>query len=182
MQINKVVNRINQLLAGEMYDYTYFESLLDETIDDINDALNTIYPCFSDVVALGFSEYNLFPERYIRNVVIKGAAHKFYTMDEEGINSAEQYGFEFQKALFIMLRDFSDKVPEKYRSTNTGGVDINLESGLPGWSTFYPTGGGIPIYTDNLLPTVIKTYEVELDAVVEDTTLIITEEEAQQVT
>lgn len=176
MQINKIVDRLNQLLAGEMYDYSFFEPFLDETIDDINDALNTIYPCFSDVVAAGLTEYNLFPERYIRNVVIKGAAHKFYTMDEEGIDSAEQYGWDYQKNLFMMYRDYSCAIPEEYQSESTGSVIFQTAQDVLDAEALLADEFPEVMVGSQDLPTIIKVYKTGTNATVKDNELIITEE------
>lgn len=102
------------------------EIFLDEVIDDINDALNSKFPAFSDlgrdVSHRATAEYNYFPDKYIRSVVCKGVASKFYTMDEEGSPTAEQYAREYAAALFYMTRDYIELVPEEYRSDSTGSV------------------------------------------------------------
>lgn len=102
------------------------EIFLDEVIDDINIALNSKFPSFSElwdnIEFTGNAEYNFFPDKYIRSVVCKGAAAKFYTMDEEGSPTAEQYAMEYATALFYMIRDYIELVPEEYRSDSTGSV------------------------------------------------------------
>lgn len=102
------------------------EIFLDEVIDEINDALNSKFPTFSELEDnmefTGNAEYNYFPDKYIRSVVCKGAASKFYTMDEEGSPTAEQYAREYATALFYMTRDYIELVPEEYRSESTGSI------------------------------------------------------------
>lgn len=104
---------------------------MDQVIDDINDELSTCYPVFSEVMAENASviepEYNFFPDKYIRSVVVKGAAYKFYIQDEEGIDTAERYGAEYYNAVFIMLRDFVSEVPEEYRVDHASSVDSDFE-------------------------------------------------------
>lgn len=106
--------------------YSRMEIFLDEVIDDINTALNATFPTFSElgdnIEFTGDAEYNFFPDKYIRSVVCKGAASKFYTMDEEGSPTAEQYAMEYSAALFYMTRDYLELVPEMYRSESTGSV------------------------------------------------------------
>lgn len=106
------------------------EIFLDEVIDDINDALNSKFPSFSElednIEFTGNAEYNFFPDKYIRSVVCKGAAAKFYTMDEEGTPTAEQYAREYAAALFYMTRDYIEQVPEEYRSDSTGSVVFDI--------------------------------------------------------
>lgn len=126
MKITNIVKRVNEFLAGEQLVYSRMEIFLDEVIDDINTALNATFPAFSElqenIEFTGEAEYDFFPDKYIRTVVCKGAASKFYTMDEEGTPTAEQYAMEYASALYIMTRDYIEKVPEEYRSDSTGSV------------------------------------------------------------
>ena len=105
------------------------EPFLDEVIDDINTALNATFPTFSELedkaenaIFTINTEYNYFPDKYIRSVVCKGAASKYYIMDEEGEPIAEQFAREYSIALFYMVRDYIEQVPEEFRSTSTGSV------------------------------------------------------------
>ena len=54
---------------------------------------------------------------YIRLVIVPGAAWHFYVNDEEGMQTATQYQTEFEKGLFLMLRDYATQVPELYQVT-----------------------------------------------------------------
>ena len=129
MLVYDIVKNINKMLAGEQLVYSKLEPFLDSVIDDINIQLNSCYPTFSEcefpsvLDTSAVSDY--FPDRYIRSVVIKGAAYKFYIMDEEGINTAEMFGYDYQDALYYMLRDFIDKVPEEYQDDSTGSLMID---------------------------------------------------------
>ena len=129
MKISQIVKKVNEFLAGEQVVYSRMKLFLDEVIDDINIALNSKYPTFSDlgdhVEYEGGVEYNFFPDSYIRSVVCKGAAAKFYTMDEEGSPTAEQYAREYATALFYMTRDYIEQVPEEFKADYTGSVLIN---------------------------------------------------------
>lgn len=80
MQIQDIVSGVNAKLAGETLTFTEMRLFLDEVIDDINAALNANFPVFSTLAAN--ANYNFFPDRYIRSVVIVGAASKFYVTDE----------------------------------------------------------------------------------------------------
>lgn len=117
--------------------YFRLEEFLDSTIDDINARLNSKFPAFSEIyneeTPLGNYDYNYFPDKYIREVVCKGAAYKFYIMDEEGITNAEQYRYDYEMALFLMQRDYIEQVPEEYRCESKGSVVINEDKG------YYPT-------------------------------------------
>jgi len=119
MHIHDIVDRINKALAGEALEYHEIEPFLDEVIDDINAKLNSRFPVFSEFTVQAYPgfypNYAFFPEEYIRKVVIKGAAFKFYTMDEEGMQAAAMYGYDYTNALFEMLRDYVDLVPYQFR-------------------------------------------------------------------
>lgn len=122
ININTIVNYINERLAGEQLLYSQLLVFLDSTIDDINQALNSNFPVFSEFTDTyeNYPEYNFFPDRYIRTVVVTGACAKFYICDEEGSTVAEQYQYEYQDALFKMVRDYSEQVPAEYRADNQG--------------------------------------------------------------
>lgn len=129
MLIGNIVKRINNMLAGEQLVYSQLEPYLDEVIDDINRNLNSCFPAFSeiekDILHIADTNYNFFPERYIREVVCKGAAFKFYIMDEEGSPTAEQYGQDYLTALFYMTRDFIEYVPPEYQAKTKGSLLID---------------------------------------------------------
>lgn len=115
MNITDVVKNVNQMLAGERCTFAELLPHLDYTIDSINEKLGACYPAFSDLPS-GAVAYDYFPDKYIRNVVVVGAAWRFYVTDEEGLNTALQYQADFEEALFKMQRDMLYKVPAKYQS------------------------------------------------------------------
>lgn len=126
MTINEIIKRINLYLAGEQLVYSRLEAFLDETIDDINAQLDAKFPTFGELSIsdsyTGETEYNYFPDKYIRSVLIPGTVYKWYTMDEEGIQTAEAYGMLYNQNLFYMVRDYLDLVPEEYRADNKASV------------------------------------------------------------
>ena len=121
-------------MAGEQLVYNQLAPFFDEVIDDINTQLNSTFPAFTeidlDTLSPGEVDYNYFPDKYLRSVVAIGAACKFYTMDEEGISTADQYYTKYQQNLFYMLRDYIDQVPEEYQSDSKGSVVISMESNV----------------------------------------------------
>jgi hypothetical protein len=141
MRFSNIIERINKKLAGEMLEYNELDMFLDEVVDDINSRLNSCYPAFSEIDAIHYpdhmilhtnpdgttttidKEYDFFPERYIRSVVVVGAAYKFYLNDEEGMDTAQAYGFEYKNALFEMQRDFIEYVPERWRTDPISAVN-----------------------------------------------------------
>ena len=130
MRISEIVKRTNEKLAGETLLYSQLQVYFDEVIDDINTKLNSKFPAFSEVFSANDLqqdlEYNYFPDKYIRTVVIIGAAYKFYCTDEEGIATAQQYAYDYNTNLFIMERDYSNLVPDEYKADSQGYLQGNL--------------------------------------------------------
>lgn len=125
MTITNIVDKINQELAGELLTYNELKPFLDQVIDDINSDLDACFPSFSDFTSENYPQYpdyNFFPDKYIRSVVIKGAAYKFYVMDEEGIPTAQQYQYNYIDNKFLMLRDYLEKVPDEYKADSYASV------------------------------------------------------------
>ena len=131
MKIKDIVKRTNTYLAGEQLVYQKLIPFYDAVIDDINSRLNSTFPSFSSLEFTSLESdtavYDYFPDQYIRSVVALGAAHKFYTMDEEGIAYDTTYEQEYERNLFYMTRDYIDLVPVEYQSDSTGGVLIHLD-------------------------------------------------------
>lgn len=127
MNIQTIVNRVNRKLAGEIETLEEIRDYLDDVIDMINTELNTIFPAFSELVD-GTVEYDFFPDRYVRSVLIPGAAFYYYQADEEGINASPGYENEFNKGLFFMKRDYSSSIPEEYQaSSKQGSITFEVE-------------------------------------------------------
>lgn len=133
MQLTNITARLNEMLGGERHGYSKLVSHLDKTIDDINAKLNSTYPAFSELPA-GASEYSYFPDRYIRSVVLPGAAWYYFTSDEEGIMTAQQYMDDYYRGLFYMLRDHFNYVPAEYQATELKALVFygDLEDGERG--------------------------------------------------
>ena len=136
MLISNIVNGVNTKLAGETMTFNQLKLFLSETIDDINRELCATYPSFDDLKES--DNYNYFPDKYIRSVVITGAAYKFYETDEEGIVTATQYHYDFMDNLFYMKRDYSCKVPTEYQDADRGYVigpelRAGVTLGMTGW-------------------------------------------------
>lgn len=121
MKLQDIVRTVNEMLAGERHTYLQLRRLLDKTIDDINAQLNSTYPAFSDLPD-GTADYDLLPDRYIRSVVCTGTAWYYFTQDEEGIETAPQYGMMYERGLFLMTRDFFNEVPPEYQQTHVTPV------------------------------------------------------------
>lgn len=125
MLITQVQKLFNDALAGETLSVKEMLPHLDAAIDSINAKLNTTYPVFSDIPLDTYDAvYDFFPDKYIRMVVIPGAAWHFYVMDEEGLQTAPQYLTDFENGKFIMQRDMLYKIPEEYQDDDNQGFIV----------------------------------------------------------
>lgn len=142
----QLVRDINIKLAGESLTWAQLQFYVDAVIDDINDSLNSCYPTTAEMdsfilansesttsVELNSPElidyrnwnnniFSLFPYSIVHKVIIVGAALKWLTADEEGLNTAPEYTQEYAKALFALKRDFCNKVPTRYQAMEQGFV------------------------------------------------------------
>lgn len=131
MEIAKICKLINQSLAGEMLRQDELLLYMDKVIDDINNQLNSNYPTFSEYTSEFFPDYpnyNVFPEKYIRSVVVPGAAYNFYKVDEEGNNTAPLFRQEYQTNLFYMVRDMMEHVTPMFQGDCQGYVNSDSET------------------------------------------------------
>lgn len=126
MRTDHLIDLVNNLLAGELLNYEDLERHFDACIDDINAKCSTCFPSFSEIREANRgavpTEYHAIPDKYIRTVIAKGAAAKFFTEDEEGMQTATAYQQEYQEALFYMLRDYADYCDPHYQRFNDRGA------------------------------------------------------------
>ena len=130
MLLKDIQKLMNNTLAGETLTLNEMLPHLDFAIDEINDALNSVYPTFSEVLAKDpeAKEYAFFPDRYIRRAVISGAAWNFYVVDEEGLQTSMQYQIDFERGKFIMQRDMLYNIPEEYQASDARGFVVGDRS------------------------------------------------------
>lgn len=134
MKYNTIVGLISKHLADELVSESEMLSYMDRVIDDINTRLNAKFPTFSEykLVNGGVSaqelDYTCIPDKYIRTVIIPGAAYKYYTTDEEGSYASPKYEEDYNQGLFYMVRDYSFKVPEEYQEIEQGYLETPAES------------------------------------------------------
>lgn len=130
MHIAVLVNLINHKLADELLSQTQLLMHMDSVIDDINAQLNSTFPTFSEVITkegVSNPDYQYIPDKYLRSVVVVGAANKYYEIDEEGNATAQLFAQDYRQQLFYMLRDFSMSIPEEYRATDQGMLPLSDE-------------------------------------------------------
>lgn len=146
MKYNTIIGLISKKLADEIVSESEMLSYMDSVIDDINTRLDAKFPTFTEFkednagLNAELLDYTAFPDKYIRTVVVPGAAFKYYTTDEEGGYSSPKYEEEYNSGLFYMVRDFSFSIPEEYQADCQGYIDIeNTDSGL----VIPPRRGGI---------------------------------------
>lgn len=122
MLVSNIQKLFNTALAGETLSIKEMVPHLDAAIDSINEKLNTCYPVFSDLdLTVAGAAYDYFPDKYIRTVVIPGAAWHYYVMDEEGLQTAPQYQLDFENGKFVMQRDMLYNIPEEYQADIEAG-------------------------------------------------------------
>ena len=132
MLIKNIVALVNAALAGEQCTYAELKPFLDKAVDEINTQLNAKYPVFSELGGYDV-DYNMLPDKYIRTVVVVGAAWYYYTADEEGAPAAQQYALEFQRGMFYMTRDMLYSIPVEYQADDHQGMvqfDFNAQQGI----------------------------------------------------
>lgn len=128
MLITNIQKLFNSALAGETLSVKEMLPHLDAAIDGINDKLNTCYPVFSELdLTTANAEYSYFPDKYIRTVVIPGAAWHYYVMDEEGLQTAPQYQLDYENGKFIMQRDMLYNIPEEFQADEEAGSIVGME-------------------------------------------------------
>lgn len=79
------------------------------------------------------TNYDAFPDEYIRTVVALGTAVKFYTRDEEGEQIALDYQNRYEAALFKMVRDYHNRVPWYFQDHTGGFIDFTYEEEFLPW-------------------------------------------------
>ena len=133
MFYSKVIDLIRRHLGDELVTEPELYNYIDRVIDDINVQLNTCFPTFTEFseenygISGNLLDYTAIPDKYLRTVVVPGAAFKYYTTDEEGGNAAPKYEEDYRQGLFYMLRDYSFSIPEKYRADEQGFVELDEE-------------------------------------------------------
>jgi hypothetical protein len=139
MTTKKIVALINEKLAGEQLTYNDLKQFMDNVIDDINSKLNTIYPAFSELEGYDV-DYNMFPDRFIRSVVVPGAAWYYYVADEEGSPTAQQYNADYNKGLLTMQRDMLYNIPVEYQADSMQGTVETVFDPCPNITIPYGAG------------------------------------------
>lgn len=148
MKLTDIRKLFNEALAGDTLTASEMLSHLDFAIDEINTVLNASFPPMSSLdTADVSSEYTAFPDKYIRSVVIPGAAWHFYVQDEEGSVTAEQYQRSFNTNKFYMLRDYGEYVHEVGEESFRGDA---MRGSMTGYDEVYQSGS-TQVWADTIL-------------------------------
>ena len=123
MTIEALKKLINATLVGDQLSWKMMVNHVNWAIDEMNSTLNSLFPA----VDSGSVSYDYIPDRYIRSVIVPGAVHHYYMVDEEGTLGGTDYLNQFESGLFIMLRDFSHLIPDEYSADSwNGSVESNV--------------------------------------------------------
>jgi hypothetical protein len=132
----EILKIINSKVYEGLYSFEDVEQDLDDSIDAINESLNTKFPYFSEKLTTDSAEYTydlngtevpIFPEKYIRSVCIN------YVIMEK-MREEDEFGMLFQTAnqkylagIDTMFRDFYNRVPEIFQDTEGGYLELDGE-------------------------------------------------------
>lgn len=126
MLYKDIVKNFNVLLAGDNLVLKDILPHLDFALDKVNEKLNTCYPTFTEYYDPNgdykSDKYDLFENRFIRQVILPGAAWHYYVTDEEGLATSPQYEKDFENGLFVMQRDMLYNIPVEWQASNEQGT------------------------------------------------------------
>lgn len=130
MVLLELKKSLNSLLAGEMLTMEMMKQHLNYAIDEVNTVMDTCFPAITSTELT--DEYTAIPDKYIRSVILPGAAHHYYMVDDEGTTPEQDFLRQFEINKFYMLRDYSAQVPLEYQNSdlNIGSVPSEYEDSL----------------------------------------------------
>ena len=135
MTRDEIVASVNRLSVG--YNVTWHEIAedADEAIHRINSYLGAEYPLMSDILTEPNSIYavkqvvdghvrhiSIFPDIYIRTIVIPFIASEILSRDEEFTTIYNKYAMDVENGLFTMFQNEFNRVPHLFRQKDTTGV------------------------------------------------------------
>ena len=141
MKQSEMVTRVNQLMYEGLYTFTEIKFDFDDAITFINDSMNTLFPNMSDMgnedseytydvpTVIDGIEVNVptpvFPERYMREVVINFVVASLFRREGEFGNEFYMAQENYLSGIDKMFRDFFEKVPTQFQDTEGGFIVIN---------------------------------------------------------
>lgn len=170
-----IVNRINNMYLARRITWDDISYDADSAITRINDFMGTKYPDMSTIMLYDHSTYSIeqngvnlaiFPEEYIRSIVIPFIALELLARDEEFTTVYTKYANDVDSGLFNMFQKEFNSVPYVFRQNPDNGVFFGVDAAY----NFTPDHN-----SDVSLPTFKFTIKYELgitEPVVMDTTMI----------
>mgnify|MGYP001025850956 CR=1 FL=1 len=131
-----ILKRINQGVYEGLYSLEDVEQDLDDSIDVINEALNTKFPYFSEVLTDDIKEYTydlngtqvlIFPEKYIRSICINYVVTELMRREDEFGMLYQSANQKYLAGVDMMFRDFYNRVPEIFQDTEGGYLELEGE-------------------------------------------------------
>ena len=133
-----ILNIINDKVYEGMHTLEQIMQDLDDSIDRINEALNTTFPYISEIMTDDTKTYSyapdaaaptvlvpIFPEKYLRSVCIN------YTI-KELMGTEDEFGMLYQTALqkYLegidgMFSNYFNKVPDVFKDEEGGFVELD---------------------------------------------------------
>ena len=127
MTVTELKKLVNTNLAGDQLSWKMLCVHLNWAIDEVNAELNACFP----VATADMTEYTAIPDKYIRMVLVPGAVHHYYVVDDEGSTGEQDFAQQFNTGMFRMLRDYSHCIPEIYQDdADNGTVESTYEDNL----------------------------------------------------
>ena len=135
MTRNEIVDAVNRLSVG--YNVTWYEiqNDADAAIHKINSFLCAEYPLMSEILTSpdsiyaikkevdgGIRHISIFPDIYIKSVVVPYIASEILARDEEFTTIYNKYAMDVENGLFTMFQNEYNRIPELFRQKDTTGV------------------------------------------------------------
>ena len=131
-----MLKALNETLAGEYLVWSQARPHLQWALDKLNDKLDTCFPDLTSTAAGTYTDDEVedypIPAKYIRAVLIPGAAHHFYLVDDEGTMSDMSFLQEMEEGMFKALRDFSPTIADEYFNYEAGSMKSQYGDWLGG--------------------------------------------------
>ncbi len=130
----QILERINQQVYEGLYLLEDIEQDLDDSIDAINESLNSKFPYFTEVLEEDDTEYTydlngvqvpIFPFKYIRSVCINYVIAELMRREDEFGSLYQTASLKYAAALDTMFRDYFNRVPEIFQDTEGGYIELD---------------------------------------------------------
>jgi len=147
-----IVELINKNMYEELYGFDDVKDKLDDAIIAINNTMHTTFPMITEILTTESSEYTyevtdpdtgvtsiypIFPEKYMRSVVIEFAVSELFRRQGEFGPEYQSAVQAYERGLSSMFQNYYERVPEQYIDENTGIIpitpsDLNVETEVDG--------------------------------------------------